>query len=158
MVYNEFDILTLLMRDPSCMVWLRTFSMRVILILWAIPIILFWGWYGLSANNLHFGVFFLERQFHDLMFNIYSNILGVPAEDIPGWFAWIFFIDTLIILAIAALRWYKHWLPQIINWIKAKTGFGREERDFAEALYDPIALAENPSSEVLQAHQVRPAE
>ncbi|MEM9278683.1 MAG: DUF6105 family protein [Pseudomonadota bacterium] len=132
--------------------------MRAILILWAIPLILFWGWYGLSANNMHFGFFFLERQFHDLVFNIYSNILGLPAEDIPGWIAWVFFVDTLIILAVAALRWYKHWLPQTINWIKEKTGLAEEQREYVQKIYEPLVLNKREAIKPVVYGPVRPAE
>lgn len=111
--------------------------MRVVLILWAIPIILFWGWYGLSANDINFGTFFLGREFHDAIFAIYSNILGIPAEEIPALLVGVFVIDTLIILAIAALRWYKLWLPQTIGWIKEKTGIAREEREYVSEFYQP---------------------
>ncbi len=132
--------------------------MRAILILWAIPLILFWGWYGLSAYNISFGVFFLERQFHDLVFNIYSNILGIPAAEIPGWLAWVFFIDTLILLGVAALRWYKHWLPQTINWIKEKTGLAEEERDYVKEIYEPLILKRVEEISANSNSPVRPGE
>lgn len=92
--------------------------MRTILILWIIPVVLFWGWYGLSANDLHYGVFFLTRGFHDHVFALYSQILQMPAEEIPVKLAWLFAIDTLIVFGIAALRWYKHWLPQSYDYIR----------------------------------------
>lgn len=92
--------------------------MRVILILWAIPLILFWGWYGLSAYDLNFGLHFLSRDFHDLMFRIYSNMLGMPPEEIPIRIAQVFFIDSLFVFGAAALRWYKSWLPQTLAWFR----------------------------------------
>ncbi|MEO0328579.1 MAG: DUF6105 family protein [Pseudomonadota bacterium] len=100
--------------------------MRVVLALWGAPLVLFWGWYGLSAYNINFGLFFLERRFHDAVFGIYSNILGIPAEEIPLLVAKLLVIDTLIILAVAALRWYKKWLPQSIAWIKSQ--FSEQEK------------------------------
>ncbi|MEM7068977.1 MAG: DUF6105 family protein [Pseudomonadota bacterium] len=132
--------------------------MRAILILWAIPLILFWGWYGLSAYDLSFGLYFLERDFHDLIFRIYENMTGVPAEDIPGWLAGIFFVDTLIILAVAALRWYKHWLPQTISWIRQKTGFGQNEADYPEGTYVPMATGNGEAFASGLIGPVRPAE
>ncbi|MEM9329704.1 MAG: DUF6105 family protein [Pseudomonadota bacterium] len=132
--------------------------MRAILILWAIPLVLFWGWYGLSAYNLHFGLFFLERQFHDLIFQIYSNILGLPAEDIPLWLAWVFFIDTMIILAIAALRWYKHWLPQTVKWLKEKSGLADEQRDYVQKIYEPLILNKHDETKPVANGPVPPAE
>jgi len=92
--------------------------MRVILILWLIPVVLFWGWYGLSANNINFGLFFLTRGFHDHIFQIYGSILHMPPADVPVALAWIFGIDTLIVFGVAALRWYKHWLPQTYAYLK----------------------------------------
>ena len=134
--------------------------MRVILLLWFIPIILFWGWYALSLNDMHFGYFFLTRHFHDHLFTIYGNILHMPAEDVPIALAWLFTIDTLIVLGIAALRWYKKWLPQTIAAVKSywhgffakeetpkrtKTDF-QEETSFEEflggnSISDPIGPA-----------------
>ncbi len=92
--------------------------MRVILILWLIPVVFFWGWYGLSAYDINFGLFFLSRGFHDHIFQIYGSILHMPAEDVPIALAWIFGIDTLIVFGVAALRWYKHWLPQTYRYFK----------------------------------------
>lgn len=92
--------------------------MRVILILWIIPVVFFWGWYGLSAYNINFGLFFLTRGFHDHIFQIYGSILHMPAEDVPVALAWIFGVDTLIVFGVAALRWYKHWLPQTFSYLK----------------------------------------
>ena len=132
--------------------------MRAVLILWAIPIILFWGWYGLSAFNLHFGIYFLEREFHDLVFRIYSDILGLPADEIPGWLAWVFFIDTLIILAVAALRWYKFWLPQTFRWIKEKTGLAEEEREYVRKIYEPLVLGKHREVKAAADGPMPPAE
>lgn len=101
--------------------------MRVILILWLIPVVLFWGWYGLSANNMHFGWFFLTRGFHDHLFVIYGNILHMPPEEVPEKLAWVFGIDTVIVFGIAALRWYKKWLPQSWNWFLGLIGRGPEK-------------------------------
>ena len=58
--------------------------MRIILVLWFVPILLFGGWYALSFYDLNFGFFFLERGFHDLIFQIYGNMLGMPGEDVPA--------------------------------------------------------------------------
>ena len=52
--------------------------MRVLLLLWAFPLVFFWGWYGLSANDISFGTAFLSRQTHDVVFSLYGNILGMP--------------------------------------------------------------------------------
>ena len=94
--------------------------MRTILILWALPIVIFWGWYGLSAYDIHFGLNFLTRAFHDQLFVIYGNIMHLPPEDVPWALAWLFTVDTLILFGVAALRWYKKWLPQSWNWLSGK--------------------------------------
>ncbi len=96
--------------------------MRTILILWITPIILFWGWYGLSANDISLGSIFLSRAFHDHIFRIYGQILGMHPADVPVKLAWVFFIDTLIILAVAAFRWRASWLPQTIAWARSVSG------------------------------------
>jgi len=137
---------------------IKEVTMRAILILWAIPLVLFWGWYALSAHDISFGLYFLEREFHDLVFRIYSNILGLPAQDIPGWLAWVFFVDTLIILAVAALRWYKHWLPQSIAWIKEKAGLAEEERDYVKEIYEPLIMKRVEELSAKPSGQVHPGE
>lgn len=106
--------------------------MRTILILWIIPVVLFWGWYGLSAYDMHYGVFFLTREFHDHIFGLYSNILHMPADEIPVKLAWLFGIDTLIVFGIAALRWYKHWLPQSYAFVRKSLGFQTPEAKLEE--------------------------
>ena len=66
--------------------------------------------------------FFFSRSFHEHMFNVYSGILQIPAAEIPMKLVYVFIVDTLIVLGIAALRWYKHWLPQTWAFIKQKLG------------------------------------
>ena len=100
--------------------------MRIILILWAIPIVIFWGWYALSANDLHFGNLFLSRLFHDHMFTIYGNMLNMPPEEVPAKIAGVFIFDTALLLAIAAYRWRKSWYPGTIAWLKEVTGWDVE--------------------------------
>ena len=132
--------------------------MRIILILWAIPIILFWGWYALSAYDLHFGFFFLERRFHDVVFNLYSQLLGVPADEIPALLAGVFVVDTLIILGVAALRWYKLWLPQTIRWMREKTGLADEQREYVRKIYQPTITPEPAALSHAQGGPGSPAE
>ena len=96
--------------------------MRYILILWFVPLTLFWGWYGISANDWHFGYFFLSRGFHDHMFTIYGSILGVDPAAVPAMIAGTFALDSAILLAIAAFRWRADWYPQTKAWILGKLG------------------------------------
>jgi len=95
--------------------------MRKILYLWAFTIVFFWGWHFVSYYDLG-PTFFFSRGFHDHMYGIYANILQIPASEVPIKVAWVFVIDTLIVFAIAALRWYKHWLPQSWGWTRQKLG------------------------------------
>ena len=122
--------------------------MRIILILWALPIIFFWGWYGLSFNDINFGVLFLSREFHDHMFAIYGNILQMPAEEIPAKIAWVFFIDSLFLLSIAVFRWRAKWYPQtkvfVVEWFASfrKSFIQEEDTELKpdEAAFQPVSI------------------
>ncbi|MEB2846065.1 hypothetical protein GAO09_19775 [Rhizobiales bacterium RZME27] len=78
--------------------------MKWFLILWAGPVLLLGAWYGLSYYDISFGFFMLTRQTHDLVFQVYSQILGIPAEDLPPLVARAIAVDSLIVLAIIAYR------------------------------------------------------
>ncbi len=78
--------------------------MRLLLILWALPMGLFWGWYGLSYNDLNFGFTFLSREMNDLLFRIYGNILGINPQVIPGMVARACVVDSFILAGIVAFR------------------------------------------------------
>ena len=38
--------------------------MRYIIALWALPLVIFWGWFGLSYFDMNFGYVMLTRQVH----------------------------------------------------------------------------------------------
>ncbi|MDN2564735.1 DUF6105 family protein [Aquibium sp. A9E412] len=78
--------------------------MRYILIFWALPLGLFWGWYFLSYNDMHFGYLFLSRAVHDLAFDLYGQMLGIDPEIIPGLVAKACVVDTGLIFAIYGFR------------------------------------------------------
>ncbi len=78
--------------------------MKWFLILWGGPIVLLGGWYGLSYHDMNFGFFMLTRQTHDLVFEVYSNALGIPAEDIPPLVMRAIAVDSLIVFAIIGFR------------------------------------------------------
>lgn len=86
--------------------------MRILLTLWAAPLALFWGWYGLSAYDLSFGTRFLSREVHDVVFDVYGRTLGMAARDVPGAIASACAFDTAVIMAIVSWRWRESWLPQ----------------------------------------------
>src|SRR6185369_11389798 len=71
---------------------------------WATPLVLFWGWYFLSLNDINFGTVYLTRDLHLLVFQLYGEILGVDPASIPGMIADACFFDTLLVAAIWALR------------------------------------------------------
>ena len=78
--------------------------MRLLLILWAAPLALFWGWYFLSLNDINFGYVMLTRDVHDLLFQLYGQMLGIEPSTIPPLVAKACILDTLLILAIWAFR------------------------------------------------------
>ena len=90
--------------------------MKWFLILWAFPIALLGSWYGLSYYDMNFGIFMLTREVHDLVFQIYGNILGVPPESLPPLVLRAIIVDSFIVLGIIAFRRRK----QISAWWKAR--------------------------------------
>lgn len=78
--------------------------MRYVFALWALPLTVFWGWYFLSLNDLNFGFVMLTRQLHDLVFELYGEMLGIEPATIPPLVAKACVIDTLLILALWAFR------------------------------------------------------
>jgi hypothetical protein len=90
--------------------------MRYILLFWAMPLGLFWGWYFLSYHDVSFGLLFLSRPFHDFSFAIYGNIIGIDPATIPGLVAKACVVDTLLIMAVLAIRRRL----DIANWVREK--------------------------------------
>lgn len=88
-------------RSPSR--W-RGWLMRGLIALWLAPLVLFWGWFGLSFYDLNFGYVLLTRQAHDLIFQLYGEILGIDPEIIPSMLIKACVFDGLIVLAIIAFR------------------------------------------------------
>ena len=78
--------------------------MKWFLILWAGPVALLISWYGLSYYDMSFGFFMLTRQTHDLVFQIYGGILGIPPETIPPLVARAIAFDSLIVFSIITFR------------------------------------------------------
>ncbi len=78
--------------------------MRTILILWAAPVGLFWGWYFLSLNDISFGLVIFSRQVHDFVFDVYGQILGVDPAEIPGFAARACMFDAVLLTALYAFR------------------------------------------------------
>lgn len=78
--------------------------MKWFLILWAGPIALLGSWYGLSYYDMSFGFFMLTRDAHDLVFQIYGHILGIPPEDLPPLVLRAIIVDSFLVLGIIAFR------------------------------------------------------
>ena len=121
--------------------------MRVLLLLWFIPLVFFWGWYGLSINDINFGTIFFSKQVHDAVFALYSNASGIPVSELPAMIAAACAFDTAIVGVIAAFRWRASWYPQLR--IAAHSyWYGESDSQYSldanlEALrYDPMHPAE----------------
>lgn len=78
--------------------------MKWILILWALPLTLLGSWYWLSYYDINFGYLILTRQLHDLVFEIYGQVLGIPPQDIPPLVLKAVIIDSLALFSILAFR------------------------------------------------------
>ena len=78
--------------------------MKWFLILWAGPIALLGSWYGLSYYDMSFGIFMLTRDAHDLVFQIYGHILGIPPEDLPPLVMRAIVFDSFLVFALLAFR------------------------------------------------------
>mgnify|MGYP001072076847 CR=1 FL=1 len=117
--------------------------MRYVFALWAAPLLLFWGWFFVSFNDMNFGYVMLSRQFHDLLFQVYGNILGLDPAIIPGMVAKACIVDTLLLVAFWAFRRRK----LIWAWIKAKRD-GVEPSAPGAQLAEPVenALQDKGSS------------
>lgn len=101
--------------------------MKWALIFWIAPLAFLGSWYGLSYYDMNFGYFMLSRQAHDLVFQIYGNVLGIPPEDIPPLVARALVIDTMVLVAIMMFRRRK----KIIAFYKARFGRVETETQFA---------------------------
>jgi len=87
--------------------------MKYVFALWATPLVLFWGWYFLSYFDINFGYVMLSRRAHDLVFELYGQMLGIDPQTIPTLIAEACILDTLILLAIWAFRRRKILMPKV---------------------------------------------
>ena len=84
--------------------------MRSFLIFWAGPLGFLWGWFFLSYYNLSMGMYFFSREMHDLVFQIYGNMLGIAPESIPPLVARACIFDTGLVLCLIA---WLDWLSEV---------------------------------------------
>lgn len=78
--------------------------MRYILLFWALPMSLFWGWFGLSFYDVNFGLLIFSRMFHDFAFQLYGQILGTAPESIAPLVVKACVVDSALIFGIFAFR------------------------------------------------------
>lgn len=78
--------------------------MKWLLVFWAGPVLFLGAWYYLSYYDISFGIYMLSRPMHDLVFQIYGKILGIPPETIPPLVARAIAFDSLLVFAIIAFR------------------------------------------------------
>ena len=111
--------------------------MKWFLILWATPVLLLSSWYGLSYYDMSFGIFMLTRQAHDLVFQIYGQVLGIPPETIPPLVARAIVFDSLLVFSIIAFRKRRH----IAAWWRARRG---QSDEAMRAAVSPESLSSAP--------------
>lgn len=78
--------------------------MRYLLIFWALPMGIFWGWYGLSYHDISFGYAFLSRRANDFFFALYGQVLGIEPAAIPALAARACVVDSFLLAGILAFR------------------------------------------------------
>jgi hypothetical protein len=125
--------------------------MKWVLIFWGGPIAFLGSWYWLSYYNISFGYFMLTRDAHDLVFQIYGNILGISPEIIPGLVLDVILFDSAIVFGLLALRRHRQifaGLRRLRDWWRGESG------DRARVVEDrPVSsAAETP------AYRAHPAE
>lgn len=111
--------------------------MKTLLLLWALPITILGAWYGLSYYDMSFGFFMLTRDAHDLVFQIYGNVLGIAPETIPPLVLRAIIVDSLILFAIIGFRRRK----QIKAWWLARQETSSEIGDMRAS---PESLSSAP--------------
>lgn len=99
--------------------------MRTLLILWASPLVLFWGWYFVSLNDWNMGYLLLTREAHDLIFQVYCDMLAevtqtylgeavrLDPKALPGLLARTFVVDSCLLFGLIALRKRKQLAPRL---------------------------------------------
>lgn len=114
--------------------------MKWFLILWACPVMLLAGWYGLSYYDMSFGFFMLTRETHDLVFQIYGNVLGIPPESIPPLVARAMIVDSFIVLGIVAFRKRR----ELAAWYRRRFGAGAVQSVDVRSLPRDASLSSAP--------------
>lgn len=90
--------------------------MKWVVFFWALPLAILGSWYTLSYYDINFGYLILSRRMHDVVFQVYGNILGLPPQDIPPLVAKAIVFDTLLLAGIISFRRRK----AIIAWWRGR--------------------------------------
>ncbi len=90
---------------------------RALILLWALPIILFGIWYGLSVNDINFGTLMFSRAMYDHIFALYSNALGVSPQDLPTMILKAVITDTVLVFTFIAWRKRSYWWPTVSPYV-----------------------------------------
>ena len=104
--------------------------MKYLLFAWLAPLAFFWGWFFLSLNDINFGTIFFSRALHEVLFELYGQMLGLDPATIPWLIAKACILDTLILMAIWAFRRRKN----IKAWINARRGIASPNQAIARRL------------------------
>ncbi|WP_337270847.1 DUF6105 family protein [Oryzifoliimicrobium ureilyticus] len=104
--------------------------MKWFLIFWAGPIIFLGSWYWLSYYDMSFGIFMFSRQVHDLTFDLYGKMLGLPPADIPALVARAIVVDSLIVFSLLAFRRR----AKILAWWRTRQVSKVDDRERAASL------------------------
>ena len=78
--------------------------MKWVLFFWALPLVILGSWYTLSYYDINFGYAILSRPMHDLVFQIYGNVLGIPPDSIPPLVLKAVIVDSALLFAIMIFR------------------------------------------------------
>jgi hypothetical protein len=118
--------------------------MRYFILFWLLPVGFLVTWFGLSHYDMSGGIFFFSREMHDMVFQIYGEVLGIDPATIPPLVLRALILDTFLILGLIAFRRRK----QIRAWWA-----NRQEQAQLRRRITTIATAAGPV-----AGQVHPAE
>ena len=113
--------------------------MRYFLLFWLLPVGGLAAWLYMAENDHSFGMFFFSRDMFDMVFGVYAQILGIDAATLPPLIYKALVIDTLIVVALFALKRRK----DIAAWWKTRGYSARlQNRVTAIAADGPIHPAE----------------
>ena len=77
---------------------------RVLIFLWLSPVVLFSAWISFSMLDWHFGLPFMTREAHDLVFNAYEAILGIERARIVALIRNALILDAVVLGLIVAWK------------------------------------------------------